>query len=141
VTENSPPVDERDEDLVRRAARGDAAAFARLVDRYKNGVHYLAVRMVGPEEAEDIAQEAFGREDLAARVRALVDRLPEPYRAALTLHYLGELRYEEVAAAMEVPLGTVKTLLHRGKSRLRDLVVREIGFAEEMGPSAKDARG
>lgn len=45
---------------VRAAQRGDAAAFARLVERHHRGVRAcLAARMSDPHEAEDLAQEVF----------------------------------------------------------------------------------
>lgn len=48
------------EELVQAAARGDADAFARLVDLYQNKVYHLALRMCGsPEDAADVAQDAF----------------------------------------------------------------------------------
>jgi RNA polymerase sigma-70 factor (ECF subfamily) len=81
-----------------------------------------------PEGRPDLEEE-IERMDLAERVRALLGRLPDSHRTALTLFYLNQLKYEEIAAVMEVPLGTVKTLIHRGRSRLRDLLVAEMSFA------------
>jgi RNA polymerase sigma-70 factor (ECF subfamily) len=48
-----------DGDLVRRARRGDASAFDGLVRLYQDRIYRLALRMVGPEAAEDVAQQAF----------------------------------------------------------------------------------
>lgn len=46
--------------VIRRAARGDAAAFEQLVTAYQGGVYRLALRMCGSAAAaEDVAQEAF----------------------------------------------------------------------------------
>lgn len=45
--------------LVVRAAGGDTAAFTLLVERYQDRVYRLALGMVGPDTAEDIAQQAF----------------------------------------------------------------------------------
>lgn len=51
-----------DDDLLARAARGDAAAFARLVDRHRSRLMGLATRMTGSTAAaEDVVQEAFTR--------------------------------------------------------------------------------
>jgi len=53
---------EQEELLVRRARQGDVAAFERLVDLCAPRVYNLAYRMVGnPDDAQDIAQEAFVR--------------------------------------------------------------------------------
>lgn len=50
-----------DEDLAlsRRAAGGDRAAFAALVDKYERALRAFLVRAVGPDVADDIAQDAF----------------------------------------------------------------------------------
>lgn len=46
-------------ELVRRAQRGDAAAFGTLVLRHQDTIYRLAVRTVGYDAAEDLAQSAF----------------------------------------------------------------------------------
>jgi len=56
-------------------------------------------------------------------VRRWVAELPEPQRQALTMFYLEEKSYEEVAAALAAPPGTVKTWIHRGR---RALVERQL---------------
>lgn len=45
--------------LVRRARHGDTDAFGSLVRLYQDAIYRLALRMVGPDAAEDIAQQAF----------------------------------------------------------------------------------
>lgn len=49
-----------------------------------------------------------------------VERLPESYRMMLFLRYRQDLPYEEIAAIMQVPLGTVKTGLFRAHAALRE---------------------
>jgi len=44
--------------------------------------------------------------------------LPEKYRQVITLFYLEQKSYEEVAALLGIPLGTVKTFLYRAKKEL-----------------------
>jgi RNA polymerase sigma-70 factor (ECF subfamily) len=56
--------------------------------------------------------DAASREEIAERVRGAVERLPERGRAALVLFYFQGLRYDEIAAALEVPIGTVKSRIH-----------------------------
>jgi len=52
------------------------------------------------------------------------DALPEAYRKVILLRYTDELSYDEIATALELPLGTVKTLLHRAHRRLRATLER-----------------
>ena len=53
-------------------------------------------------------------------LHAELDRLPEKYRLVLTLRYLQGLSYAEIAAALDVPMGTVKTHLHRARRLLME---------------------
>ena len=57
----------------------------------------------------------------ARRIEGWVARLPEKQRQVIRLFYLRECSIEEVAAMSGMPAGTVKTLLHRGRERLREL--------------------
>ena len=62
-------------------------------------------------------QEALaGKGQDLARALAL---LPEPFRAAVVLRDVEELSYEEIAEALQVPMGTVMSRIHRGRARLR----------------------
>jgi RNA polymerase sigma-70 factor (ECF subfamily) len=72
----------------------------------------------------DVAEQVSGALDAAARwqrVAEAVAGLPGPERDALVLHVWEELPYEDVAAALGVPVGTVRSRLHRARSRLRAL--------------------
>jgi RNA polymerase sigma-70 factor (ECF subfamily) len=52
--------------------------------------------------------------------------LPEPQRAAILLITLEEMSYEEAAAVLGIPVGTLMSRVHRGRERLRSLI-RETG--------------
>jgi RNA polymerase sigma-70 factor (ECF subfamily) len=58
-------------------------------------------------------------------VQWMLTRIPEKYRRVITLFYLEQKSYEEVAAMLGLPLGTVKTFLHRGKKELIRLAGRQ----------------
>ena len=62
--------------------------------------------------------EASLREQLARLDRALAD-LDEGPREAIILFHIQEMSYRDIAAALEVPIGTVMTWLHRGRARLK----------------------
>lgn len=51
-------------------------------------------------------------------LRAAIGRLPEKYRRVLVLFYLEDRSYQQVALATGLPMGTVKTYLHRAKKEL-----------------------
>jgi RNA polymerase sigma-70 factor (ECF subfamily) len=63
-----------------------------------------------PIEAEE--QRAF--------LHRQIESLPEGYRLLIALRYQDELSYEEIAQVTSLPLGTVKTGLHRARARLRE---------------------
>ena len=67
--------------------------------------------MRGPEVAA-------GRGDLAAALRRAVGALRGEYREIVLLRYAEGLAYEEIAEVAELPLGTVKTYLHRARKEL-----------------------
>lgn len=52
-------------------------------------------------------------------LQAALARLPEPWREALVLRHFHDQPYEAIAEILGVPIGTVKTWLHRGRDRLR----------------------
>lgn len=72
------------------------------------------------------AGEGAGPEDLVLenelheRVEAAMARLPDKYREPLVLRHAAEMSYEEIAEALELPLGTVKTRIFRAREALRD---------------------
>lgn len=51
-------------------------------------------------------------------VESMLAKLPENYRQVITLFYLEQKKYEEAAAMMGIPMGTVKTLLFRARKEL-----------------------
>jgi RNA polymerase sigma-70 factor, ECF subfamily len=63
ASQPSAPVKSADPDaeLVGRAQRGELAAFEQLVERHRDVVFRVAARVVGPDEAEDVSQDAFLR--------------------------------------------------------------------------------
>lgn len=80
------------------------------------------------ETIADVADAAAGPEDLAIRAdraaavqRALRAITPE-YRAVVVLHDLQDLDYAQVAEVLGVPLGTVKSRIHRARIELAKLL-------------------
>ncbi len=57
-------------------------------------------------------------------VQTMLAQLPEKYRQSITLFYLEQKSYEETAAMLGIPLGTVKTLLFRARKELLQLASR-----------------
>jgi RNA polymerase sigma-70 factor, ECF subfamily len=66
----------------------------------------------------DPAQTLMSRLDAAA-VAAALEGLPEEYRVVATLYFVGDLSYEEIARSAGIPVGTVRSRLHRGRKILQ----------------------
>ncbi len=64
--------------------------------------------------------EAFERVEDAEAVRAAIARLPERSRAALILREYEGLSYQEIAEALDIPIGTVMSRLNYARKRLRE---------------------
>jgi RNA polymerase sigma-70 factor (ECF subfamily) len=69
----------------------------------------------------DPERDAMASQGTQALAKAL-DGLPEEMRTALLMFHVHEASYEEIARALEVPMGTVMTWLHRGRKRLQAAV-------------------
>lgn len=69
---------------------------------------------------------AFGDIELRDRLDKALARLPARYRLLIAGHYLKDVQYEDLAEALELPLGTVKTHLYRAKRILRRLLEEEL---------------
>lgn len=69
-------------------------------------------------ESTDPARTVLAKLD-ADQIAAAIDELPEDYRAALALNTLENLSYQEIAEALDCPIGTVRSRIHRGRNILQ----------------------
>ena len=69
---------------------------------------------------------AFGDLVMKDRLQKAIERLPVPYQVLVNGHYMKGMRYEDLADALDMPMGTVKTHLHRAKRELRRLLETEL---------------
>ena len=173
--------------LIERCLAGEQLAMAELVDRYRERVLSLCLRMLGHrQDAEDAAQETFVRalrslrnwdagrgfepwllsiagnrcrtflarrirrpltdlacdrvadyrhsersaDHLAEEVKLALGKLRDEYRRAFELFHAEQLSYLEIGAVLAVPVGTVKTWVHRARRELIDQLQRR-GVVEE----------
>ena len=68
----------------------------------------------------------FGDLELRDRLEKAIARLAPHYRLLIAAHYLDGVQYEDLAEALTLPLGTVKTHLFRAKQQLRRLLETEL---------------
>lgn len=72
-----------------------------------------------PEESADLLQ-SFVAENEARAIRDAIDALPEAQRTAISLLTIEGLPYDEIAHAMNLSLGSVKTHIHRARLALAE---------------------
>ncbi len=72
----------------------------------------------GGESALDRLQA----KELGSAIEAAISRLRPEYRACILLRHVEDRSYEEIAATLDLPLGTVKTYIHRARHELRGLL-------------------
>ncbi|MEU4689403.1 sigma-70 family RNA polymerase sigma factor [Actinoplanes sp. NPDC023714] len=94
-------------------------ARRQLMDQLRHGYE-------GPERLE--ADIPDGRDDIVevldrAQIAEGLDGLAPPEREVIELFHLQELSLQECAQILAVPVGTVKSRLHRARRRLRDLLI------------------
>jgi RNA polymerase sigma factor (sigma-70 family) len=80
--------------------------------------------VVPPSMAADDAADAAG---LSTEIQAAIAALPEEFRVPVVLCDVADQSYEDIARALDVPIGTVRSRLHRGRKLLRgELVARGV---------------
>ena len=89
--------------------------------RIRASARLVAQRRPEEEGGEDRVAAAIDAADLWPRVAEAVMGLPEGERDALLLFVWEELGYDEIAAALGVPVGTVRSRLNRARMRMREL--------------------
>jgi RNA polymerase sigma-70 factor, ECF subfamily len=138
--------------------RGDSAFYTWLyriaintaknavVSRDRSPIEYNIDRNDATEESYDMQGRMKDSEtpeglvltdEIRTTVNAAIDALPEDLRMAIVLRELEGLSYEEIAAAMDCPVGTVRSRIFRAREaidrRLREVFEGGLGRTEELG--------
>jgi RNA polymerase sigma-70 factor (ECF subfamily) len=94
--------------------------------------HSVQTRLQDPDTPEGMALT----EEIRMIVNSAIEALPEELKTAIVLRELDGLSYEEIAAAMECPVGTVRSRIFRAREaidkRLREVFEGGLGRTEEM---------
>jgi len=115
---------------LREAEKAKSWLFTTLYREFlrgrRRGERMLALDTVEEPEVEQssLAPETVASMDADVVLAALQD-VDEAFRAPLTLFYIEELSYQEIADVLEIPIGTVMSRLSRGKTQLRARLMAE----------------
>jgi RNA polymerase sigma-70 factor (ECF subfamily) len=93
----------------------------------------MQLRLADPETPESLLQT----EEIRVTVNEAIESLPEDLRTAIVLRELEGLSYEDIAQAMDCPVGTVRSRIFRAREaidrRLSEVFEGGLGRAEESG--------
>lgn len=73
------------------------------------------------------ALERLEEDELQGILVSEIEKLPEKFKTPITLFYVQEMSYEDIAVTLNQPIGTVKTNLFRGRGLLRQGVLKRTG--------------
>jgi len=79
-----------------------------------------------PAHTNEAAAEPEEASDTPEMIRRCVTKLPERYATIVSMYYLQEVSYEDIAETMKIPMGTLKTWMHRARLQLRKIVEKEM---------------
>jgi RNA polymerase sigma factor (sigma-70 family) len=89
--------------------------------RLANAIARLDPRLRQPDFADDVIGRLADEQQMR-EVLDVLERLPRHELDVLTLYAWGRLSYEEIAAALGLPLGTVRSRLARARASMRELI-------------------
>ncbi len=84
------------------------------------------------DEEQDIAdnsKELVNSLD-GAQLIELLQQVKQPYRSAVSLFYMEDLSYKEMAGILDVPMGTVQSRISRGIGQLQRLISNDVGASQ-----------
>ena len=90
----------------------------------ENGEDYVAD--VPLTEGDEIPEEALDKKELILAVRRAIEQLPDDQKTVIILRDIDELPYNEIAARLQVEIGTVKSRINRGRQALKKLLEEHI---------------
>ena len=108
----------------RRGAMRSAERIALAEGHLRNAVE------PHPDNAADDPGERLEREERCRQVRHAISQLPEEHRVVLVLREMDGCCYETIAEILDLPVGTVRSRLHRARMQLREQL-KEVLAVEE----------
>lgn len=96
--------------------------------RKKKPDYFLDAEIAGTEGLDMYSQlssddklpdDVVEQMELQDRIQYEISKLPDKYRSVIVLKYIEELSLQEISDILDMPLGTVKTRIHRGREALR----------------------
>ncbi|MBI2968210.1 MAG: sigma-70 family RNA polymerase sigma factor [Bacteroidetes bacterium] len=80
---------------------------------------------IEPKSTSLDPEERYIKKQKQKALRAIIEKLKPKYRMLVELRFYKELAYEEIAAEMKIPVGTVKAQLYRAKELLFEIIKKQ----------------
>jgi len=90
------------------------------------------------QAAREGIADVFDRIDVGPSIEAAVQALPEPHHSILVLVDLEDMSYEEAAAVLRIPVGTVRSRLYRARRQVQEALIahaRDLGIGRHTVPA------
>lgn len=82
---------------------------------------------IDPEDEQELPHAHAERSERATQIHHALAQLGEEFRSVLVLREMEECDYETISGMLEIPVGTVRSRLHRARSMLREHLRESIG--------------
>lgn len=93
------------------------------IQQQPEGLDVSLLDLIPTDEAG--APEILEQQDVSVMIRSKISELDAIYRTTIVYFYVHQLSLIEIAEAMKVSIGTVKSRLFRGKQRLKDMLLED----------------
>ena len=90
--------------------------------RYAVTADEIEASTITVESRDENPEELLLARELGSEIEEAIGKLRPEYRQAILLRHIEDRAYEEIATIMALPLGTVKTYIHRGRKELQELL-------------------
>jgi len=90
--------------------------------RYATTSEEIESSSITVESGDENPEELLEARELGSEIELAIGRLRPEYRQAIVLRHIEDRPYEEISQIMALPLGTVKTYIHRGRRELQDML-------------------
>ena len=94
----------------------------RKESEYEDGIDYIRALEDTVEHSD--AARIYEQKVESKQIQHLLDELPEKHKSPLLLYYMAEMSYQEIAQALDLPIGTVMSRLSRAKQMLKKKILR-----------------
>lgn len=112
----------------RRAARVKFASLSPDPEFPEDQASALMAELASDRESDPVDQAIDN--ETQRRVLEAIGALDEDYRAVVVLRDIEDMDYEQIAAVLSLPMGTVKSRLHRARLMLREKLSKFVRAAE-----------